>query len=73
MFNRVLWYVIQLCALAGAGYIFLYALDGFVAKPTVTSLEGIDYPTEEVTFPAVAVCSVNRISKKAAMEYALEL
>lgn len=59
--------------MAGAGYIFLYAFDGFVAKPTFTSLESVNYPIREIYFPAVAVCSVNKISKKAAMDYAIEL
>lgn len=72
-FVRLLWYVIQLCGLAGACYIFLYALDGFVSKPTFTSLERVDYPIWEIPFPAVAVCSVNKISRKAAMSYAIEL
>lgn len=70
---RLLWYAIQICALASAGYIFLYAFDGFVAKPTFTSLESVNYPIREIDFPAVAVCPVNKISKKAALNYAIEL
>lgn len=59
--------------MTGAAYIFLYAFDGFVAKPTVTSLESVNYPNRDIEFPAVAVCPVNKISKKAAMDYAIEL
>lgn len=65
--------MVQLCALAGAGYILFFALDGFVSKPTFTSLETLDHPTWEIPFPAVAICSVNKISRRAAMEYAFEL
>lgn len=56
-FEKLLWYIIQLCALAGAGYIFLYALDGFVSKPTVTSLVTVDHPVWQIPYPAVSVCS----------------
>lgn len=59
--------------MAGAGYILFFALDGFVSKPTFTSLESVDHPIWEIPFPATAVCSVNKISKKAAMNYAIEL
>lgn len=65
--------MIQLCGLAAAVYIFVYALDIFAAKPTVTSLESVNYPIHDVPFPAVAICPVNKISKKAAMAYAIEL
>lgn len=56
-----------------AGYIFLYAFDGFAAKPTFTSLESVNYPVHDIEFPAVAICSVNKISRKAALAYATEL
>lgn len=72
-FDRLFWYSIQLCALAGAGYIFLYAFDAFANKPTYTSLESVNYPIYEIDFPAIAVCPVNKISKKAALAYATEL
>lgn len=65
--------MIQLCALASAGYIFVFALDGFVSKPTFTSLDNIKHPISAIPFPAVAICSVNKISRKAAMDYAFEL
>lgn len=62
-----------MCALVGAGYIFLYAFDIFSANPTFTSLESVNYPIHEIDFPAVAICPVNKISKKAALAYATEL
>lgn len=72
-FSRLFWYVVQLCAIGAAGYIFFFALDGFVSKPTFTSLESVDHPIWEIPFPAVSVCSVNKISRKAAYEYAVTL
>lgn len=71
--HRLFWYGIQLCALAASGYIFVYAFDVFSAKPTFTTLESVNYPVSELDFPAIAVCPVNKISKKAALEYAIEL
>lgn len=62
-----------MCALIACGYIFLYALDGFVSKPTYTSLLNDQHPVWDIQFPAVAVCPVNKISKKGAWQYALEL
>lgn len=73
MFDRLLWYLIQLCAVTAAVYIFLHAWQNFTAKPTFTTLQSVKHPIWEVPFPAVSICSVNKISRKAAWEYAEEL
>lgn len=67
---RILWYLALSIALASAVYIFLTALEGFSSKPAFTALKSVKHPIWKVPFPAVAICSVNKISKRAARDYA---
>lgn len=68
--TRILWYFALSIASASAVYIFLTALGEFSSNPAFTALKSVKHPIYEVPFPAVAVCNVNKISKKAAREYA---
>lgn len=42
----------------------------FTDNPTITTLESQQYSVLDIPFPAVAVCSNNKISKSAADQYA---
>jgi hypothetical protein len=42
-------------------------------KPLIVTMESSTYPISDIDFPAVAICNVNRISKKALVEYAKEM
>lgn len=68
--DRILWYFALSIAMASTVYIFLTALDGFSSKPAFTSLKSVKHPIGEVPFPAVAICGVNKISKRGARKYA---
>lgn len=68
--TRLLWYFALSIALVLAVYIFLTALDEFSSKPAFTALKSVKHPIWKVPFPAVAICSVNKISKRGARDYA---
>lgn len=42
----------------------------FDKTPTVITLESTNYPINDIEFPGIAICDVNRISKKAAKAFA---
>lgn len=60
-------------AVCAAVYIFLHAWQNFARQPTFTTLHSVKHPIWRVPFPAVSVCSANKISRKAARLYAEEL
>ncbi|XP_014481168.1 PREDICTED: sodium channel protein Nach-like isoform X2 [Dinoponera quadriceps] len=42
-------------------------------SPTVTTPETMLYPVRRINYPAIAICDVNRISRRAAIDFAQEL
>lgn len=42
-------------------------------SPTVTTPETTLYPMRRINYPAIAICNVNRISHRAAIDFAQEL
>lgn len=67
---RIFWYTIQLLAFTATIYLLLFALDDLTLKPVYTQLKSVKYPISNVPFPAIGICSVNKISKKSAIKYA---
>lgn len=70
---RFVWMIFLICTVVMASYISFTSINEHVEKPTVTSLQSQRYPIWEVPFPAVCICTINRISKRAARGYAQEL
>lgn len=68
-----MWSCIQLTALSGAFYIVLVSWFEFTDNPTFTSLANQQYPIWNIPFPAVSICSMNKISYNAIDEFADEL
>lgn len=54
-------------------YVAITAYNDFTTNPLVTTLHDTVYPIKNIPFPAVTVCPNNRISKKAAIQFAEEL
>ncbi|XP_026467426.1 sodium channel protein Nach-like, partial [Ctenocephalides felis] len=71
--ERIMWLIVSSLAIAGVVYFVLQIWVDFVAKPTATTIESTQYPIWEVPFPAIAICPVNKISKKKAEAYAEKL
>jgi acid-sensing ion channel, other len=70
---RLMWACIQLFGAYSLYYLITTSYQGFVANPLVTTLHDTIYPVKFIPFPAVTVCSNNRISKKEATKFAKEL
>lgn len=71
--NRVSWFAILLATLFLSVYVAMNGWLDFIDNPTYTSLKSVQHPIWKVPFPAVCICSVNRISRQEAMNYANEL
>lgn len=64
-----MWICIQSVALAGAIFLVLYSLYDFTRSPTFTSLANHQYPITSTPFPAIGICSANKISRSAVEEF----
>lgn len=67
------WFVFLAGTVILSSYISFTTWQAYKDKPTVTSLQSQRHPIWEVPFPTVSICSINRISKLSAMQYAEEL
>lgn len=65
--------MMQVVGVSATVFIFWHAWQNFTNQPTFTTLQSVKYPIWRVPFPAVSVCSVNKISRKAARAYAEEM
>lgn len=68
-----MWFIVHFVNAIVLGIIISSAWDNFSITPLVTSLYDTLYPIELVLFPGIAICNNNRISKRAAYQYALQL
>lgn len=68
-----MWLIVSSLAIAGVVYFVMQIWVDFIAKPTATTIESTQYPIWLVPFPAIAICPVNKISKKKAEAYADKL
>jgi amiloride-sensitive sodium channel len=65
-----MWIILHMGMTVSAIYIVLFAWSRFTDNPTITTLESQHYSIYNLNFPAVSICSNNKISKKYAEEYA---
>ena len=61
---RILWIVLCILSLCLGAYMIWGLVEKFDTNPIITSIEETNYPVYKVQFPAVTICSNNRISKK---------
>lgn len=71
--ERWLWIVLSFLALTTALILLWISLNWNAETPTMTVIESTNYPTYNLPFPAVTICSMNKISKSAALEIASEM
>ncbi|XP_050551605.1 sodium channel protein Nach-like [Spodoptera frugiperda] len=65
---------VMLCLLFSTVQYYLYLTwTSTLSNPLVVSGESFTYPIKDIDFPAVALCNINRISKKALKKMALEM
>ncbi|XP_012234766.2 sodium channel protein Nach-like [Linepithema humile] len=71
--EKIMWLVIRIIAVSGTLFMMLDFTLMYKRSPTFTTPETFLYPIWNVDFPAIAICNVNRISRKAAVDLAQEL
>ncbi|XP_053669889.1 pickpocket protein 28-like [Anopheles nili] len=73
VWERLFWLLVLILEAATLVAIIISAWSKFTANPLITTLYDTIYPIELVPFPAVSLCSNNRISRTAAYRYARQL
>ncbi|XP_026851125.1 sodium channel protein Nach [Drosophila persimilis] len=71
--QRMIWLLLHTTTTVSLIVVLSLTWEQFVAQSFVTNLKDPLYPLENVPFPAVSICSNNRISRVAAIRYATEL
>ncbi|CRK99689.1 CLUMA_CG012989, isoform A [Clunio marinus] len=72
-FERWLWIILSILALIIAVVLLWISWNWTSETPTTTVIESTNYPTYNLPFPAVTICSMNKISKLAALEIASKM
>lgn len=70
---RLIWLLMHATTFIAMLAVLLLTWEQFIAQYFVINLKDPLYPIENVPFPAVSICSNNRISMQAAINYAQEL
>ena len=68
--EKSMWIIIHLAMSISAIYIVLFAWSRFTANPTITTLESQHHSIFDLDYPAIAICSNNKISRTYAENYA---
>ncbi|XP_047355458.1 sodium channel protein Nach-like isoform X2 [Vespa velutina] len=71
--ERIIWIAVHVSTICILVYFVIDAYTAFTTLPMVTSVESDHYPTNEITFPAIAICSINRISRQSAVKMATKV
>ncbi|XP_017760977.1 PREDICTED: sodium channel protein Nach-like [Eufriesea mexicana] len=72
-FDRTLWFLVYAVTVPAMVYTIYYGYLEFMENPIFTSVETEYFPTYQLDFPGIAICSINRISRRAAVELANEV
>lgn len=65
-----LWSLVLVAVISFSVYVLLTLWENFTRNPFLITLESDEFKIWETPFPAVGICSVNKLSAKAAREYA---
>ena len=72
-FERWLWIILSFFALITAIILLWISWNWTAETPTTTVIESTNYPTYNLPFPSVTICSMNKISSPAVMEVAKQM
>lgn len=70
MFGRFLWIICNVVFLIATSLMIKELWLNFATAPIVTTLETHQFPVENVPFPAVGICNINKMSLQKAKSYA---
>lgn len=68
-----MWIIIHMFGACSLIFLTTSSYESFALNPLITTLYDTVYPIKNIPFPAVTLCSNNRISKREAIKYAREL
>ncbi|CRK91610.1 CLUMA_CG005264, isoform A [Clunio marinus] len=71
--ERLMWFCIHVFGLSSWIFFTTTLFANFTRNPLITTLYDTVYPVKNIPFPAVTICSKNRISREQAEIYAKEL
>ncbi|XP_076668593.1 sodium channel protein Nach-like isoform X2 [Andrena cerasifolii] len=71
--ERILWILVYSCTACVVIYFTTIFYQDFAGMSVATMVEEHYSPTEELEFPGVAVCTMNRLSRRAVRELAIEM
>lgn len=69
LYERVLWILITIFGILLTSYLVINSYLDFLESPTVTSEDPKRTSVLELSFPAVSLCSSNRIGRKELLTY----
>ncbi|XP_065331804.1 pickpocket protein 19-like isoform X3 [Cloeon dipterum] len=70
--HRLMWVATCFAGLLGAGWLIWSIWLRYATSPTVTMVQDTSYPLYHIPFPAVTVCSVNKVLRSEAVKFVEE-
>lgn len=72
-FERWLWIILSFFALITAIILLWISWNWTAETPTTTVIESTNHPTYNLPFPAITICSMNKLSKPLVMDIVKEM
>ncbi|XP_063980457.1 sodium channel protein Nach-like isoform X2 [Diachasmimorpha longicaudata] len=71
--ERILWIVIHATTMFALGFMVTGLWQHYVCTPVVTVVDSDNYPSTKLDFPGIAICSINRMSRRAVENLSLKI
>ncbi|KAK2576859.1 hypothetical protein KPH14_005491 [Odynerus spinipes] len=71
--EKIAWLIVHVIAIIGMSFMILDATLEYQDSPTVTTMETDNYPVQDIDFPAISICNINKISLSSAIDFAEDL
>ncbi|XP_046452018.1 pickpocket protein 28-like [Daphnia pulex] len=68
LLERLIWLLVFLCGVCFSSYFCVQMWHKWEESPVLTSVETQLYPLNNIYFPAVTICNVNKVSKRKLLE-----
>ncbi|KAF7401134.1 hypothetical protein HZH68_006954 [Vespula germanica] len=69
----IIWLIVYIIAIISMSFIIFDMTLEYQDSPTVTTVETNKYPIQEINYPAISICNINKISLSYAIDLAEEL
>nr|XP_050851521.1 sodium channel protein Nach-like [Vespula vulgaris] len=71
--EKIIWLIVYIIAIISMSFIIFDMTLEYQDSPTVTTVETNKYPIQEINYPAISICNINKISLSYAIDLAEEL